>query len=152
MSWFNSIEFYVISGTLAAAAVAMASLPARSGRRVQHLIAGTLSDTAPMSAPGISVHVDDNRRLVITRTGLPKGITEYGAVSLAVGVQGFDIVIEERIVFDNRGDIQMDSATFVLDFLAPERYHIRYNSDETSSFTAFTLPVREGIKIRRELQ
>ncbi len=152
MSWYNTIEFYVISGAVAAGAVALAALPQRTGRRVQHLLAGTLSQSTEPQPPGIDLTVDDNRRLILRRTGLPAGITECGAVSLSVGVQGFDIVIDERIVYDRSGSTPVDTATFVLDFLAPERYHIRYNSDETSSFTAFTIPIREGIHMRRDLK
>ena len=149
MSWFNTIEFYVIAGTLAAAAVALASIPGRRGEGRQHLVGGTLG-TSGNTTPGIECHVDENRRLHLRRTGLPRGVTDRGAVSLAVNVAGFDVVIEERITFDRRGTEEVDTADFVLDFLGPERYHIRYNSEPTSCFTAFTLPIREGISLRRD--
>ena len=75
----------------------------------------------------------------------------FTAASLAINVIGFDIVIEERLTHGN-GWPTVDTAEFVLDFFAPERYHVRYNSEDAGVFTAFTLPVKEGIKIHRDLK
>ena len=41
------------------------------------------------------------------------------------------------------------SAVFVLDFFAPEWYHIRYLKEHDGRFAAFTLHIRPGIHIRR---
>ena len=41
------------------------------------------------------------------------------------------------------------SAVFVLDFFAPEWYHIRYLNEHDGRFAAFTLHIRPGIHIRR---
>lgn len=152
MSWFNSVEFYVIAGTVAAAAVALAALPSRKGAAVLHMAAGDLSgsDEGRALPPSIDVRVDDNRRVHIVRRGLPD-ITDKGAASLAINVIGFDIEIEERLTHAN-GWPTVDTAEFVLDFLAPERYHVKYNSEDAGVFTAFTLPVKEGIKIHRDLK
>lgn len=152
MSWFNSVEFYVIAGTVAAAAVALAALPSRKGAAVLHMAAGDLSgsDEGRALPPSIDVRVDDNRRVHIVRRGLPD-ITDKGAASLAINVIGFDIEIEERLTHAN-GWPTVDAAEFVLDFLAPERYHVKYNSEDAGVFTAFTLPVKEGIKIHRDLK
>lgn len=152
MSWFNSVEFYVIAGTVAAAAVALAALPSRKGAAVLHMAAGDLSgsDEGRALPPSIDVRVDDNCRVHIVRRGLPD-ITDKGAASLAINVIGFDIEIEERLTHAN-GWPTVDTAEFVLDFLAPERYHVKYNSEDAGVFTAFTLPVKEGIKIHRDLK
>ncbi len=151
MAWFNTVEFYVIAGTVAAAVVALMALPARRTDGVLHLVAGLLERRNDGGAePAIDISVDDNRRVVITRRGLA-GLTDGGAVSLAVNVAGFDVVIEERITYDRRGEA-VDSAVFTLDFFAPERYKIRYNNEDLGLVTAFSLPVREGIKIHRELR
>ncbi len=147
---FNSVEFYVIAACIAAAIVAYAALPSKRGSAVLHLLAGTLSEGDAEAQPSLDVLVDDNRRAIITRRGV-RGVTDTGAVSLAVNVIGFDITIEERIT-PGRGSGTMAEAQFVLDFLAPERYHIKYNSQAAGVFTAFTLHVREGLKIHRELK
>lgn len=148
----GSIEFYVICAVLAAAAVAMAALPRRQRASVLHMAAGELSasDEGRGQGPALDITVDDNRRVHIVRRGLPD-ITDAGAVSLALNVAGFDVVIEERVTY-GRGQSPVDTATFVLDFFGPERYHIRYNSEDLGIFTAFTLPVKEGIHIRRDFK
>lgn len=153
MSIFNTVEFYVIAGTLAAAVAAAASLPARRRAVVLHTAEGELSfqgDPAQPS-PAIDVEVDDNRRVIIRRSGLPAAMRSGGAVNLAVNVSGFDVEIEERITYGRLGE-PVDTATFSLDFFAPERYHVKYNSEDLGIFTAFSLPVREGIRVRRELK
>lgn len=142
----------MIAGTVAAAAVALAALPSRKGAAVLHTVAGELSgsDEGREAKPSIDIRVDDNRRVHIVRHGLPD-ITDKGAASLAINVIGFDVVIEERLAH-GRGWPNIDTAEFVLDFFGPERYHVRYNSEDAGVFTAFTLPVKEGIKIHRDLK
>ena len=44
-----------------------------------------------------------------------------------------------------------DSAVFHLDFLAPEWYHIRYESEQFSEHASLTLHVREGIRVVKSL-
>lgn len=151
MGWLNSVEFYVIAGTAAAAVVALAAVPRRQGPAVLHLVAGELSDSDEEEAtPMLDATVDSRGHVILTRTGL-RGLRDDGAVSLAVNVIGFDVQIEERITPGRRGLGRADTVCFDLDFFAPERYHISYNSEDTGAFTAFTLPVREGIRISRPL-
>lgn len=150
MSFFNTVEFYVIAATVGAAVVALAALPQHKGEARLHLLSGELAEGSdPDEKPGLKVWVDDSRRVHILRTGLTNVRAWGGACSLAVNVRGFDIDIEERH-FDGSGD-EMHQAHFVLDFLAPERYHVKYSSADHGLFAAFSLPVREGIKIEREL-
>lgn len=150
MSWFNTVEFYVVAGTVAAAVVALAALPQRRGPAVQHLLAGDLADTGN-PAPALLAQVDDRGRLLLTRTGLG-GIHAAGAVSLAVTVTGFDIKIEERLTPGQADSAPVDTACFTLDFLGAERYHISYNSDDAGLFAAFTITVRPGIHLTRPLR
>ena len=75
-----------------------------------------------------------------------------GAVSLAVRVSGFDIVIEDRVTPGDLSPLGMAAAAvFTLDFLAPEWYHIRYESEQFSEHAALTLHVREGIRMEKKL-
>lgn len=149
MSWFNTVEFYVVAGTVAAAVVALAALPQRRGPAVQHLLAGDLADTGSPDA-ALLAQIDSRGRLLLTRTGL-SGIHVAGAVSLAVTVTGFDIKIEERLTPGPADSATADTACFTLDFLGAERYHISYNSEDSGLFAAFTIPVRPGIRIIRPL-
>lgn len=146
--FLGSIEFYVYATLVAAAIVAFLARPSSRGEARQHLLAGELSNASNRSwsdnasvSPAISLIVRDDGAVVLFRHGI-EGVTSSGAVSLAVTVIGFDITIEERIVPGNNLDDPIDTATFVLDFLAPDRYHLKYNSSATSSFVATTLLVR----------
>ena len=146
--FLGSIDFYVYATLVAAAIVAFLARPSERGEARQHLLAGELSNATKRSwsdsnsvQPAISLIVRDDGAVVLFRHGI-EGVSSSGAVSLAVTVIGFDITIEERIVPGNNLDDPIDTATFVLDFLAPDRYHLKYNSQATSSFVATTLLVR----------
>ena len=146
--FLGSIDFYVYATLVAAAIVAFLARPSERGEARQHLLAGELSNATKRSwsdsnsaQPAISLIVRDDGAVVLFRHGI-EGVSSSGAVSLAVTVIGFDITIEERIVPGNNLDDPIDTATFVLDFLAPDRYHLKYNSSATSSFVAATLLVR----------
>ena len=148
MDFLHSTEFYVLATLFAAAIVAFLARPSERGEARQHLLAGELSNATKRSwsdsnsvQPAISLIVRDDGAVVLFRHGV-EGVSASGAVSLAVTVIGFDITIEERIVPGNNLDDPIDTATFVLDFLAPDRYHLKYNSQATSSFVATTLLVR----------
>lgn len=148
--WYNTVEFYVIAGALAAAAVVAAALPSRRAAAKLHLAGGELSETGDVNEPSIEVRVDDNGRVLIRRRGL-SGIAGDGAVSLAINVIGFDVAIEERLT-PGHGEAKYDTADFELDFFARERYHVKYNSEDAGVFTAFTLNVSPGIKLSRPLK
>ena len=146
--FLGSVEFYVYATLVAAAIVAFLARPSSRGEARQHLLAGELSNASNHSwsdsnsaQPAISLIVRDDGAVVLFRHGI-EGVSSSGAVSLAITVIGFDITIEERIVPGNNLDDPIDTATFVLDFLAPDRYHLKYNSSATSSFVATTLLVR----------
>ena len=158
-SVFQTVEFYVIVSVVAAAVIVAVSLPERKGEVKLHLIAGELlqmteSDAVAAADPGkgeLLIEVHAANFVSIRRTGLD-GVTMAGAVSLAVKVSGFDIVIEERVTPGAASPFGMaDAALFHLDFLAPEWYHIRYESERFSEHAAFSLHVREGIVMRKPL-
>lgn len=146
--FLGSVEFYVYATLVAAAIVAFLARPSSRGEARQHLLAGELSNASNRSwsdsnsaQPAISLIVRDDGAVVLFRHGI-EGVSSSGAVSLAITIIGFDITIEERIVPGNNLDDPIDTATFVLDFLAPDCYHLKYNSSATSSFVATTLLVR----------
>lgn len=150
--FLSSVEFYVYATLVAAAIVAFLARPSSRGEARQHLLAGDLSNElnrswsdVNTSQPSISLRVRDDGAVVLTRNGI-EGVSASGAVSLAVTIIGFDITIEERIVPGNNLDEPIDTATFVLDFLAPDRYHLKYNSSATSRFATTTLLVRQDFE------
>lgn len=98
-----------------------------------------LSDSPDPAIPGIDVDCDDSGTVWLRRTGL-RCVDATGAVSAKVIVKGFNITVYERIVEGRYGDNPMDTALFELDFLAAERYWLRYESESTTS--AATLSFR----------
>ena len=150
--FLSSVEFYVYATLVAAAIVAFLARPSSRGEARQHLLAGELSNATGRNwgeiatvQPAISLIVRDDGAVVLFRHGID-GVSTSGAVSLAITVIGFDITIEERIVPGNNLDEPIDTASFVLDFLAPDRYHLKYNSSATSRFASTTLLVRQDFE------
>lgn len=150
LSIFQTTEFYVIATTLAAAIVAFVARPSQRGEARQHLLAGDLSFEDEYAQSAITLTALDNGTVVLQRHAI-EGITTSGAVSLAITVIGTDIAIEERLSEGYATDPQIDTSTFYLEFLATERYHIKYNSDATGLFAAFTFSNRPGYKITKLL-
>ena len=156
-SVFQTVEFYVIVSVIAAAVIALTSLPERKGEVKLYLIAGQLfqqtdnSTSTEVTSGTLHIEVQAGNIVNIRREGLEE-VTMNGAVSLAVKVSGFDIVIEERITPGNvSAEGVANSVVFRFDFLAPEWYHIRYESERFGEHAAFTLHVREGIVMRKVL-
>lgn len=151
MTWFlNSIDFYIVATLVAAMIVAFAARPAARGEARQFLLAGDLDYTGSDDSPSVMITALDDGTVVLQRRGL-KNMTATSAVSLAVTVMGWDIVIEERLSDGCQNDAMIDTATFYFDFLAPERYHLRYNSESLGLFAATQLTNRPGYKINRQL-
>ena len=142
--------------------VAACVRPRNRGPVRQFLLAGTLSYTGKPS-PWLELTVSDDLTVTLTRRGLTV-LTSDGAVSLVVKVTGFDIDIRERRVgarprrerswgdwddatYNDAPD--PDTATFALDFLGPERYHVTYRRDDETIDAAFWLHVRPGISVKR---
>lgn len=146
---FQTVEFYVIAVLVAAMIVALVARPASRGEARQYLLAGDLTACGDDNS-AITLTAHDDGSVTLTRHGI-EGITSTGAVSLAVNVIGWDIVIEERLSEGFSDDAPIDTAVFRLDFLAPERYHIRYNSDRTGRFVATPFHNRPGYTTTRPL-
>lgn len=155
-SVFQTPEFYVIVSVIAAAVIAVASLPERKGEVKLHLLAGELheaGETQSADTPGygsVTFTVGSSNVVTLRRDGL-SGVSIDGALSLAVRVSGFDITIEERVTNGSSFPPMASSATFELNFLAPEWYHIRYESEAFSEHASLTLHVREGITLTKRL-
>ncbi len=153
MSFFQSTEFYVILFIAAAAIVAFTAIPRGRGAIREFLLGAQLiADDEPISdamlpsgrigRPAIEVVCLDDGNVSLIRHGL-QGMTTDGAVSAKVEVNGFNITVYERIVAPHRqGNVNVSSdsfaepvstAVFTIDFLASERYYLRYESELSSS-------------------
>lgn len=150
--FFGSAEFYIILAVVAAAIVAAAARPAFTGPVREELIAADLLPSMPgeQVEPSIECRCAEGGRVVFVRHGL-QGITESGALSLAIKIKGSDISIEERLSPGSMFDDPMGDAMFTIDNLAPGFYHISYHSERISRFVAFTLHNRPGIVTTKPL-
>lgn len=144
---FTSVEFYVIAFIIAAAIIALCIKPASRGEAETIFVKGVLS-SAESTPPSIQIKVNPDNTVTITRRGLTD-TTHQSAVTLAITKIGFDLQINERIA-PMPGE-PANEASFIIDFLAPERYHIKYQAEPAELFAAFTLPVKPGISIEKNL-
>lgn len=157
----HSVEFYVILTVVAAAVIAVCARPSGRGAVETHLVAGALTEVTTYASPSISIECTDSGDVIITRHGL-KDVFTTGAATLAITQKGNDISIIERITAGAKPYSKMDEecrvlpvsefvdASFVLTFLGREWYHVKYQG-EGSRFAAFSLHVRPGIKINKQL-
>lgn len=154
MNFFHTTEFYVILFVVAAAAVAMVARPRSTGPVAEHLVGSRLrrrdEGSDECETPQIKVECGDDGNVRVIRSGL-SGITMSGAVSASIEVKGFDILIIERVTPGIAGDEEAVEAVFTLDFVAPERYHLRYESETTSSAAAMTFRNTPGFTTARPL-
>lgn len=144
-----STEFYVLMFTLAACCVGLIVKPSRKGQAETSFAEAMVLDREVDTTPRVEFRCLENGDVLVRRSGL-SGITSSATVALAITRIGFDISIEERVT-PGRGGEPVERATFIIDGLGQERYHIKYNAPEYSLFVATTLPVRPGIEFTREM-
>ncbi len=151
LSILQSVEFYVIAAVVAAAIVAFSARGDKKGPARQFLFPGVLTISDSPRSPAIELICDEDGSVVLRRYGVD-GMTLSGAVSIAVTVTGFDVKIKERVVEGKPADDMVDTATFVLDFMGPERYFISYTAEDAGLFVATTLHNRPGIRVMKPMQ
>lgn len=136
---------------IAAAVMALVARPQNVGPVAEHLLAGRLSDDISdfSDEPQIDLECRADGTVVLRRLGLT-GVGIDGALSLKVEVKGFDIRIYERLTPGNDPQPAV-AATFYLDFIGRERYHVRYESEATSTAASLWLHNVEGNHITRPL-
>lgn len=147
----GSVEFYVIAAVVAAAVVAFSARKDDEGPVRQILLPGVLVTSDRKPGNMIELICNEDGSVVLRRYGV-EGVTVSGAVSLAVTIRGFDVLIKERIVEGNPEDEMIDTASFVLDFMGEERYFISYSAETAGLFAALTLKNRVGNRIVKPLQ
>ncbi len=128
------------------------SWPLRSSRRARKPCARIFTESAAGDAPGIALEVsEDGRDVVLERRGLSGVSYDDGAYSVAVNVSCFDVTIDERLTFGHGPGATATGAVVRLECLGPERYHILYRSETLGRNCAFTLRLRPGVRLEREL-
>lgn len=142
-----------MAAVAAAAVVGICVRPSARGEGRQYLLAGRLHGGDPSAPPSVSVAVDDDGSVILTRRGIAGHVHASGALSLVVNVAGLDISVEERLTPGHADDGMEEpaEATFVLDFLGPEHYHLKYYAESIDGLAAMPLHVRPGIKIDKPL-
>lgn len=147
----GSVEFYVMLVVVAAAIIALAIRPSGRGEARQYFAEGILMRGEEPSDPELYLECLDNGDVALRRTGL-EGLWPDGALSLVITRIGFDLTIEERLTPGNpQSGPEVDTAIFTIDFLAPERYHVKYTGAADGRFIAFTLPVKPGLWLKKPL-
>lgn len=141
MSFFQTTEFYVILFLAAMAIVAFLAKPNTAKEASEYLLGAVLSgkENADGTDDGVSpddasvtVDCDEDGCVWLRRSGI-EGVDASGAVSAKIVVKGTNITVYERLAESRYGDRPIDTALFSLDFLAAERYWLRYESEATNS-------------------
>lgn len=149
----SGVEICIILAVVAAGIIALSVMPSGRGPAQEYLVGSTLCrvDAEGAREQALDMECREDGTVAVTRRGLSEvPVKADGALSLKVTVRGFDIEIEERIVGGTEGE-NADAALLTLDFLALERYHIRYRSEPAGRFAAFVLPVRPGMSLTKAL-
>lgn len=161
--FLSSPEFYVIAFVAAAAIIALMARPSGSAPAVEHLLSSSLLtageasklSTADPESPSIEIICDADGSAMLFRHGL-QCMNATGAVSAKVEIRGFNITIYERLVaprvnsllpntdIADGASLPTPSALFQLDFLIPERYYLRYESEAHSSAATLSFRATEG--------
>lgn len=143
---------------VAALVVGIFAMPANHGPVETEFAAGKLQFDPTLAdlTPRLEIECKPDFTIKITRIGFPDILHSDASVALAITRKGFDLTIEERITPGTNPLLQseitpVNTAVFYLEGLAPDRYHIKYNSEATSSFAAFSINNRPGLTTSRPL-
>lgn len=150
MAYFlHSVEFYVIMTVVAAAVIALCVRPSQRAAAQTHTVGGWLCEgPEAVAQPMLHIECLENGDVLLRRTGVVN-VGATGALSLAILQMGFDLEVGERLTpgASAAGVPDPTEAVFILKFLAPEWYHVRYTTDPGDRFAAFALHVRPGLKM-----
>lgn len=150
LSFVGSVEFYVILFTVAAAIVGLCVRPAEKGEATTYILQGKPLMTDGDHAPALTVRCRADGSAAFVRSGM--ALDSDAEVSYMVTRRGFDLLIEEHIVSASHAQPLIPTTVeFTLGNLAPERYHVRFESRQSSLTAIFTLTVRDGFTASRPL-
>lgn len=146
---FHSIEFYVISAVVAAAVIAvMARPPRRVPARTRLIEPDLTARIEGNDIPHLVINCDSAANLTVRRTG----IRGAGDVKISVTIVGHDILIEESAIPAAGSAVTPElTATFGIDSVGRDRYHLSYTAPHQSLFTSLQFTVRPGIHIEKTM-
>lgn len=154
LSFFNSVEFYVIAVVTAAAIVGLCVRPEMKGEAKTFLISGDISDDGTQKMPSIYIICNDDGTVDFIRYGIDAA-NGIPIANYFITVIGFDITVEERIsythdIFAEHSAMRMKSS-FIIDFLGTERYHLTFRNDSSENIAALYFRNTPGVHISKML-
>lgn len=147
---WTSTYTYILLLFVAAAFVAFVARPRGHVEVVKRLYAGELIEeggepVAEKSGPYLRVACGEGGKVVIERVNV-EGLTESGAVSLAVTFKGKDVEILERVNPGYDSDRAVAGARFTIDMAGFEWRQVKWSDEESGLWCAFSLHIRQGIE------
>lgn len=157
LAW-SSTYTYLLLLFVAAAFIAFVARPRGRGEVIKRLLAGTLIsksevDSKQFRVNGARLHVHclGAGKVIFERLDIA-GLTESGAVSVAVSYKGKDVEILERTSPGYHNDTPLYGARFEIDMTGHEWRHVRWVDEQSGLWCAFSLHVREGIDFSIKLK
>lgn len=156
MQFIGTVEFYVTLLLAAAIIAGIIAMPSGHGPVETDFSEAFLTFDPELTdlTPRMELECLPDGSVKLTRIGLPDDIDSTATMALSITRKGFDLSAEERITPGARPYLRTESqpvnkATFILSGLAQERYHMRYNSEPTTSFTTLSFVNRPGLRSTR---
>lgn len=156
MQFIGTVEFYVTLLLAAAIIAGIIAMPSGHGPVETDFSEAFLTFDPDLTdlTPRIELECLADGSVKLTRIGLPDDLDSSATVALSITRKGFDLSAEERITPGGRPYLRSETqpvnqATFILGHLAQERYHLRYNSDPTTSFATLSFVNRPGLRSTR---
>ncbi|MEG0253666.1 MAG: hypothetical protein RR061_07455 [Muribaculaceae bacterium] len=133
---FTSVEFYVITITIAIIILGFIFHPSTMGEAYTYFFDGHIMacDDATISGK-LCVDADDNGHVTFTHFGID--VCEDSAISIVLTITGDDIRITEKCGDDDGGGVgSLCNVTFYVDCMRSKRYHIYYESMSTGTWAS----------------
>ena len=159
----GTVEWCVIGFMAALSVLAAVLRPSQRHEAMTYFIKGEYVDDDYESTSGGGAQGDDGKASLEVYVGdsgpvfMRRGFDgllrcDGSTIALAITIKGADITIKERIAGGAgepyRGAVSFDCSALRL----RGSYHIQYISDEMSRSTAFSLLMKPGVRVRRDLR
>lgn len=133
----NSIEFYVMSLTLAMAVIAILFGSRDKGPATTEITAMTLNTCVTSDDGLVVLQALDDGGVMVLRNGLP--ISDGDTVNIVVTAVGDKLNIVEKVGVASRSGIDAKvDGTAMIRYLPATRFHVRYESEITGQWALFT--------------
>ncbi len=153
LSFFNSVEFYVIAVVTAAAIIGLCVRPETKGEAKTFLLSGDISDDGIQKMSSIDIICNDDGTIDFIRYGIDTA-NGLPIANYFITVIGFDITVEERMSYTPdilAGHPTMKKSSFIIDFLGAERYHLTFRNDSSENIAALYFRNTPGVRASKML-